>query len=121
QRQESRGLMVGVRVDRPMGEDNVRFLRGQKVQQRLCPLSVYLGSPINLTGKDCFRSEDFTCGLALGGADGGRLFMRLTPDAGLTAREIESGHVMPGRGIAGKRSTAAGLRIVGMGADADDS
>jgi hypothetical protein len=112
--------MVHVRVDRPVREDDVRLLRRDELRHRVDMCVGQFGRAIDLTEVARSRAEDPARRLRLGSANPRGVGERLPFDAALAAREVEDRHGVAGRRIAGERAAAAGFRIVGMPADADD-
>src|SRR5262245_33319675 len=113
--------MVEMRIDRPMGEDYIRFFHRQELGQGIGSLMGDFGGAVNLSGEDRFRAQDLASGLGLGGANGGCLVVRFARNASLASRQIDDGRLMAGGRIARQSTAAAGLRIVRMPAHTDDS
>src|SRR5262249_62312622 len=70
QRQQTRRLVVRVRVDRPVRENDIRLFRGQQIEQGFRPLPVHFRGAVDLAGENCLGAEDLARGFGLGGADG---------------------------------------------------
>ena len=56
--QHAGGLMIEMRVDRPMGEDDVRFFFREQLAEYLGCFVGDFGGAVNLTGEDRFGAQD---------------------------------------------------------------
>jgi hypothetical protein len=68
--------MVGVRVDGPVRENDIRLLGGQQLEQVLGTLGIDLGRAINLPSEYSFGGKQLAGRLGLGRADRGRFRRR---------------------------------------------
>src|SRR5579875_152539 len=106
--------MIGVTVDRPMGEDDVGFLRLHDLADSGVTSRIDLGGPIDLSGEDRPGLQNGASLFCFGGTDSSSFVRRLAFDAGLATRQIQNGHFMAAVYIAGNRAAATGFRIIRM-------
>src|SRR5947209_13649085 len=112
--------MIHVGIDRPVREHDVWVLGGEETRHRVYVPVCQLRGAIDLTEELGTGTDDAAGRLALCRPDPRRFVQRLAGDAALAAREIDDGYGVAAGRVAGQRTTAARLRIVGVPADADD-
>ena len=106
-------------VNGPVGEDDVGLLSLQELAHLVVPGRVDLGRAIDLPREDRARLEDLARFETLRRADGGGLVVAFSGNSRLTAREVDSNHLMPQLGESSHRSATTRFGIVGMAAHDD--
>ena len=118
--ERARSLVIQVRIDGPLREQDVRPLRRHQLGQRLSGLAVHARRAVHLSREERRCAKNLAGRQAFRRADGGRLFMRFAANARLSAGQVNDGYVVPRFDVAGERSSASGFGIVGVTSDADD-
>lgn len=113
--------MVGVRVDRPVGEDHIGALGFQKVTELPVLNLIQLSVPIHLVGKHELGSQNPTGPLRFRATDGCCFSRGLTRDTKLAAGQEQSHDFVTKIRAAGHRPATTRLRVIRVPTNAYDS
>lgn len=112
--------MVAMRVDGPVGEDDVGMLCLQNLAKVSVTRAVDFGVAVNLSGKYRARFQNRAGFLGFRGPNGRGLLRGLARDSGFSAGQVEQDRFMSQIGVQSRGASASAFRIVRMRAGDND-